>query len=390
MYSKWPLKFGMFFPPIHAPSQNANLALHRDAEQIIEADRLGFDEAWVGEHHSGGWEIVGAPEVFLAYVAAKTQRIKLGTGVISLPYHNPYQAATRMVLLDHLTRGRAIMGLGPGSLPWDPAQFGQSPLDSRRRLEEGAEVIMELLTSDEPVTRKTDWFDLVNARLNLKPYTQPNFEIAVSALASPNGPRLAGRLGASLLSIFATSKQGYGALPNQWGVVEEEAKVHGHKVDRRNWRLVGPMHIAETEEEAYRQVQYGLKDWIYYSSRVATLGIVPEDAKPEDYAKIMVESGLAVIGTPDQAVAQIKRLWDNSGGFGTFVIWSHDWANPADTLSSYELFARYVMPSFQNQSRHQVAAQTFAQATRGGALADASAARNAATEAYEAERAARK
>jgi limonene 1,2-monooxygenase len=81
MYTKWPLKFGMFFPPIHAPDQNAHLALHRDVEQIIEADRLGFDEAWVGEHHSGGWEIVGAPEVFLAYVASQTRRIRLGWGL---------------------------------------------------------------------------------------------------------------------------------------------------------------------------------------------------------------------------------------------------------------------------------------------------------------------
>ena len=110
----WPLRFGAFIAPFHPTGQNPTLALERDLALIEHLDRLGFDEAWIGEHHSGGYEIIASPEIFIATAAQRTQRIKLGTGVVSLPYHHPFMVAQRLVLLDHLTHGRVMLGVGPG------------------------------------------------------------------------------------------------------------------------------------------------------------------------------------------------------------------------------------------------------------------------------------
>src|SRR5215468_9221698 len=113
------LRFGMFMGPFHATNLDPTYGIERDLQVVTLLDRLGFDEAWIGEHHSGGYEIIASPEVFIAAAAARTKHIRLGSGVNSLPYHNPLMLADRFVLLDHLTRGRAMLGCGPGQLTSD-------------------------------------------------------------------------------------------------------------------------------------------------------------------------------------------------------------------------------------------------------------------------------
>ena len=198
------LRFGTFLAPFHPAGENPTLALQRDLELVEHLDRLGYDEAWIGEHHSAGTEIIASPEIFIAAAAERTKHIKLGTGVTSIAYHNPLWVAERMVLLDHLTRGRAMLGCGPGSLPTDSMMLGLNPTDTRELLEVDLDIIMRLLRG-ETVTQQTKTHNLVNARLHLRPYTQPCFEMAVAAVASPTGPRMAGRHGIGLLSIGATS-----------------------------------------------------------------------------------------------------------------------------------------------------------------------------------------
>src|SRR5579884_598794 len=184
----WPLRFGIFMAPFHPVGQNPTLALERDMELIVRLDELGYDEAWVGEHHSAGYEIIASPEVFIAAVAQRTKNIRLGTGVSSLPYHHPLMLADRMVLLDHLTRGRVMLGVGPGALPSDAFMMGIDPMRQREMMEQSLEAILALLESAEPVNRQTDWFTLRDARLQLRPYTHPRFEVAVAAQVSPSGP----------------------------------------------------------------------------------------------------------------------------------------------------------------------------------------------------------
>ena len=188
---------------------------------------LGYHEAWVGEHHSAGSELIASPEVFIAAAAERTKHIKLGTGVNSLPYHHPFMLADRIVMLDHLTRGRMMFGVGPGQLTSDAMMLGIDPQHQRPRMEEAFDVIMRLFRG-ETVTEKTDWFTCDKAVLQMQPYS--DFDIAVAASISPSGSKLAGRYGAGLLSIAATDPMGFEMLAGHWQVWNEQAAEHGHTV----------------------------------------------------------------------------------------------------------------------------------------------------------------
>ena len=341
------MRFGLFLAPFHPVGQNPTLALERDLELIQHLDALGFDEVWIGEHHSAGYEIIASPEVFIATAAERTRHIKLGTGVNSLPYHHPLLLADRMVLLDHLTRGRAMLGCGPGQLTSDAHMLGIPAEAQRPRMHEALEAIMALLRG-EIVTMETDWFTLRDARLQLRPYTDPCFEIAVAASISPTGAIAAGRHGAGLLSIAATTAQGFDALGTHWQSWSEAAAEHGHEADRSRWRLVGPMHLAETREQARTDVEYGIVEFSKYFTHVLPAGPVRGDTAAEIIENVDAD-GFAVIGTPADAIAKIESLLEQSGGFGTFLFFGHDWANREATKHSFELFAQYVMPHFQDQ-----------------------------------------
>jgi limonene 1,2-monooxygenase len=359
-----PLRFGIFLAPFHPVGQYPTLALERDLDLLEHLDGLGFDEAWIGEHHSAGYEIIASPEVFIAAAAQRTKHLRLGTGVSSLPYHQPLMLADRMVLLDHLTRGRVMFGVGPGALPSDAFMMGIDVARQRDMMEEAFEVILELLAGEAPVTRTTDWFTLRDARLQLRPYSDPCFEIAVAAQVSPSGPRLAGRFGTSLLSIGATNAGGFDVLGSHWSVREERAAEFGTTVDRARWRLVGPMHIADTKEQAYEDVQFGLPQWVDYFQRVAALPLGPDTTDVAEMADAMNASGFAVIGTVEDAIAQIQRLADQSGGFGTFLNMAHEWADRSATWRSYELMSRYVFPHFQGSAASTTASRDWAAENR--------------------------
>jgi limonene 1,2-monooxygenase len=345
-----PLRFGIFMAPFHPAGQNPTLALERDLELIVRLDELGYDEAWIGEHHSAGLEIISSPEVFIAAAAQRTRHIRLGTGVCSLPYHHPFMLADRMVLLDHLTRGRVMFGVGPGALPSDAYMMGIDPATQRERMEESLGAIMALLTSDEPVSMQTDWFTLRDARLQLRPYTYPHFEVAVAATVSPAGPRTAGRYGVGLLSLGATSMGGFAVLGDHWKIWNDQAKQFGQQVDRATWRLVGPMHVARTRKQAFEEVEYGIYDWIDYFRNVVALPLAPEEPDPRKWPQALVESGAVIIGDPDDAAAQIERLKKQSGGFGCFLIMANDWVERQASLASYELLAKEVFPRFQGSA----------------------------------------
>jgi limonene 1,2-monooxygenase len=358
------LKFGIFLAPFHPVGQNPTLALERDLQLIEHLDELGFEEAWFGEHHSAGYEIIASPEVFIAAVAQRTKHIRLGTGVSSLPYHHPFMLADRLVLLDHLTRGRLMIGVGPGALPSDAFMMGIDPARQRDMMEESLEAILLLLEGREPVTMETDWFKLVGARLQMRPYQRPYPEVAVAAQVSPAGPRAAGKFGCSLLSIGATSAGGFDVLGAHWDVMDERAEEFGTTVDRSKWRLVGPMHIADTKEQAIKDVEFGLEEWVDYFQRVAALPLAPDTTNFGSLVDALNASGFAVIGTVEDAIAQVARLRTQSKGFGTFLLMGHEWADTEATRHSYELIARYVAPEFQDSSSTLTASRDWAAENR--------------------------
>lgn len=381
------MRFGIFLAPFHPVGQNPTLALQRDLDLIVHLDALGFDEAWIGEHHSAGYEIIASPEVFIATAAERTRHIRLGTGVSSLPYHHPLILADRMVLLDHLTKGRVMFGAGPGALPSDAYMMGIEVARQRDMMEEALEAILMLLRSEEPVTYESDWFRLVDARLQLRPYQKPHFEVAVAAQVSPAGPRAAGRFGCSLLSLGATSLGGFDALGYHWGIMEERSAEFGTTVARDDWRLVGPMHLADTREQAARDVAFGLPQWVDYFRRVAALPLAPDGVDDaEGLVEVMNGTGLAVIGTPDDAIAQITRLQEKSGGFGAYLLMGHEWADTAQTRRSYELFARYVAPHFQGSAATLTGSRDWAAANRGDFIGAAGAAVMSAMQRHEEEK----
>jgi limonene 1,2-monooxygenase len=351
------MRFGIFMAPFHCPAgQDPVSALQRDLELVQLLDRLGYDEAWIGEHHSAGAEIIPDPMIFIGYAAPQTRHIKLGTGVLSLPYHNPLLVADRAFFLDQLTRGRFMLGLGPGALPGDAQMLGISIEEQRFALEEDTEVLMKLLAG-ETVTAKTSRYNLVEAQSQYRAYSD-----LISLLRrSPHrlGPRIAGRHGVGLLSIGATAAGGFDALAHHWDVMEERAAEFGQTADRNKWRLVGPMHIAETKEQAIADVKFGLDDWCHYTQKILAVPHFRAAGETfEERVEWVNESGLGVIGTPDDAIRQIERLEKQSnGGFGAYLMMAHEWANPAATHRHYELFARYVKPRFQGMARGPLSAQ---------------------------------
>lgn len=345
------LRFGVFMAPFHPENENPFYAYERDMQLIQHLDDIGYDEAWIGEHHSAGFEIIPSPELFIAAVAERTKHIRLGTGVSSLPYHHPLILADRIAQLAVQTRGRTMFGVGPGALPSDAFMMGIDPATQRDRMDEALSVIVPLLQGDT-VTYKCDWFELNEARIQLANYNPGGIEMAVASQISPAGARAAGKYGLGLLSIGATNQGGFDALRSNWEICEARAEEFGQTVDRNNWRVVGPMHIAETREQALADVKFGLADWVRYFTEVAALPLAPGEG--DDPAEALIASGFAVIGTPDDAIAQIARLEEESGGFGCVMQLAHNWADTVATRKSYELMARYVMPRFQETNERRI------------------------------------
>ncbi len=337
------LRFGAFVAPHHPIGEHPTLQLRRDLDLVELLDDLGFDEFWCGEHHSTGWEVIASPELFLAAAGERTKRIRLGTGVVSLPFHHPFHVAQRIVQLDHMTGGRVIFGTGPGALPSDAYTIGIDPVVTRDRQDEAIGVIRRLLAGEERFTHESEWFTLRDAKLQLLPL-QEEIPQAVASMISPSGMTLAGKYGIGVLSIGSMSTAGLEALPTQWSFAEEAAEAHGTSVRRSDWRVVMSWHIAETREQARAEASRGFLRW-HNEYTVGTLmrpGAEAYDTAEQGFDAM--ESTATVVGTPDDLVAAIRQMREITGGFGTVIGFAHDWANPEATRRSWDMVGRYVVP----------------------------------------------
>jgi limonene 1,2-monooxygenase len=340
------MRFGVFLAPHHPIGEHPTLQIRRDLDLVAQLDALGYDEFWCGEHHSGGWETIASPEMFLAAAGEKTHRFMLGTGVVSLPYHHPFNVAQRIVQLDHMTRGRAMLGVGPGALPSDAHTLGIAPAVQRDRMDEALGIVIRLLREDKPFSYTSDWFELHDAQLQIKPL-QDDLPIVAASTISPAGMKAAGKYGVGVISIASHTEEGLAALPTQWRFGQTYAEEYGQVLDRSKWRINANIHIAPTREQAIQEVADGLMRW-HNEYNVDILGR-PNTQRVTDgvaLATHMIETG-AMIGTPDDALAAIEHLQQVSGGFGTLVGFAHDWAPREAQLRSFEMFARYVIPKAQ-------------------------------------------
>ena len=380
------MKFGVFMAPFHRVGENPTLALERDLELLQWLDTLGFDEAYIGEHHSAGWETIASPELFMATAAERTRHIRLGTGVTSLPYHHPFMVANRMVQLDHLTRGRVILGCGPGALASDALMLGIKPERQRAMMEESLDAIVRLMSDTEPYSIKTDWFEMNEAVLQLRPYQDPIVPVAVASVESPAGVTLAGKHGASVLSLSVprdTIRKT--SLAELWSIAEETAAEHGKTMHRKDWGVVMGVHLADSKEQAFKDIKEGAGNVVTeYFGR--TLGNEIPDVPRDQIVDYMVDHNQWIVGTPDDCIAGIQRLQELTGGFGKFMMRVEDWA-PRDKIHrSYELLARYVMPYFQGSLQGIQTSNEWASERREALQANRYVGIKAATDRFDADR----
>ena len=372
------IKFGTFLAPHHPLGESPTLQFQRDLDLATHLDRLGYDEFWVGEHHSTGWEMIASPELFLSAAAMVTNRIKLGTGVVSLPYHHPFNVAQRMVQLDHISQGRAMFGSGPGALPSDARMLNIDPMTQRDRQDEALGVIIRLMRG-ERLSHESDWFTLNDAGLQILPH-QEDMPMVTASSISPSGMTIAGKYGIGVLSIASNSSEGIQALPTQWQFAEDSAAKHGQTVDRANWRVMMSWHIAETREQAKQESILGLQKW-HNEYNVKVLGRPgaqwvddPEELYNQVAAGGAEGGGAAVIGTPDDLIEAILQLQETTGGFGVVLGFANDWANIEATRKSWDLVARYVMPAVNGTIRSQIASAEYVADRKTELMAGASAA----------------
>ena len=338
------LRFGVFLGPHHPLNENPTLALERDLQLIELLDHLDFDEAWVGEHHSGGFEIISAPEIFIAAAAERTKYIRLGTGVKSLPFYHPFLVADELVQLDHMTRGRVMFGAGPGALPTDAYQMGIDPKDQRRKMDEALNAIVPLMKG-ETVSLETDWFTLKNARLQLDSYSKPMMEMAVTSIKSPAGAISAGKFGAGLLVLGGMSDEALKIQCSNWEVCQETAKSNDQMVGRNQWRITVMTHLSDSLDQAKDDLKFGLQKWVDYSHNVLPNSPFPDSiADPINYG---IENKILLVGTPEDAIREIERIDKITGGFGVFLMFAHNFVPWEAAKKSYELMARYVIPYFR-------------------------------------------
>jgi limonene 1,2-monooxygenase len=356
-----PFRLGVFLAPFHPLDENPTLCFQRDLELAEWADRIGFDEFWYGEHHTGGYEISASPELMIAAASQRTRRITFGTGVVSLPYHNPLMVANRIAQLDQLTMGRVIFGAGPGLLVSDAHMLGLNVGDSRDKLDQGLSVIRRLLRG-EWVSETTDWYELHDAHCQILPYN-PAMEVCVASTFSPNGGTLAAKHHAGMLCLASTMVSGFDALSMNWKIAQETAEKAGYRMSPDSIRCATDMYIAETREKALSDVRAGHERYNrYILNQSAHLPSSPGHVPLE----VQIERGEVIVGTPDDAIAQIRRLEQKVPDFGCLLLLEKNWASFENTRRSHELMARYVLPVVNGSNRNRQKSFDWAREGREG------------------------
>ena len=348
------MKFGFFMMPLHTPDENPSLAFERDIDMIEYAEKMGYDEYYIGEHHSAAWESMPMPELVLAKASATATRIRLGTGVVSLPFHHPFHVAERFAFLDHLTRGRIVLGVGPSGLPTDPQRFGIPAADLNPMMRESTDIIVKLLESPDPISYDGEYWSLREMALQLRSYQQPRLKLATPSVGSMRSLDFVARYEMILLSIAGVGGPTAVPLARQWDEVIIAAARHDTVVEKEDWRVVTYVHLADTREEAFEQARAGairdVHDY-FYTINTHRGWVVNPDQRPEDLTfEEIVESKRWIVGTPDDAIEQIQALVDETSGFGGLIMTTHEWMPMAKIKYSQELFARYVMPHFRGHT----------------------------------------
>lgn len=356
------MEYGLFIMPVHPPQRPVVDTYDDDLRTLIAADRLGYSEAWVGEHFTSAWENIPCPDLLLATAAGLTERIRLGTGVVLMPFHNPLEVALRFATLDNLTHGRFMLGVGSGGINGDRRAFGidLSGPDAAALTREGIEVVVKAWAG-EPFRYEGRFFKYdvpevdhtTDTGVLLRPYQQPHPPIAIAGVSrSSAGLALAGERGWIPLSTNFLQPD---VLREHWLSIESGAKKAGRTPSRRAWRIAREIYVADTHDQAWRDARDGamaraFRDYMLPLVAGGPYGLaafkpvngdVPDSAITIDY----LAENVWIVGTPEECAAKLRRLYAAVGGFGTVLMIGHDWyPNPDKWSRSMELFAEKVMP----------------------------------------------
>ena len=361
------MNIGYFTMPLHPAGSDLSETIDHDLEQIIYLDKLGFKEAWIGEHFTAGWENIPAPDLFIANVLAKTENIVLGTGVSCLSQHNPFMLAHRIAVLDTLAKGRFYWGIGAGSFIGDFKAFEIDPStgEQRKLMNESLEIILDLWNNPRPQKFKNDKWSFtipdpiheVGLGVHTKPFQKPHPPIAVAGItANSSSLKTAGKRDWIPMSINFVTKD---VLKTHWDSVEEGASIAGKFADRSKWRIARDVYVAETTEQAIKEVKEGTlaRDFEDYFFKIVpiirgNLDLFKLDKSKSDKEVTMdyMIENMWIVGSPEDVADQIQELNDYVGGFGTLLVMGHEW-HPLDKWQkSMSLLANEVLPIINKPS----------------------------------------
>ena len=352
------MRFGLFLMPEPFPWSNWTLSYDLKLDEIVLAERLGFDEVWVGEHHTGAYENIPAPDIFIAKASALTHRIGLGTGTINLPYHDPFEVAERLAFLDHLTHGRLIYGFGGGGLVSDRTFFQMEPAEGGPRLREALDIIEALFATTDYVKYDGKFWTVDRRRIQVRPYQErPQFSIA--GMSGVHNFQLCGDRGYAALSIYFTparieANPGMPDLVAQGAALAHSAEQAGRDpgLARRNWRICREVYVSDSKNAAMNEIRESLRQSYDYLFKIGLAPLMKRDASMAD-AEVtfdwMVENIPWILGSPQECTTQIQELNEMVGGFGSLLFNSREWVTTDRWNRSLELFARYVSPHFRDR-----------------------------------------
>ena len=350
------MRFGLFLMPEPFPWANWTLSYDLKLDEIALADHLGYDEVWVGEHHTGAYENIPAPDIFLAKASALTQRIGLGTGTINLPYHDPFMVAERMAFLDHLTHGRLIYGFGGGGLVSDRRFFQVEAAEGGQRLRESLDIIEALFASTDYVNYDGKFWTVDHKRIQVRPY-QEHPQFAIAGMSGVHNFELCGDRGYAALSIYFTpahieANPGMPDLVSQGAALARAAERAGRDpgAARRSWRICREVYVSDSKNAAMAEIRESLAQSYDYLFKIGLAPLMKRDAAMPD-AEVtfdwMVENIPWIIGSPKECTEQIRELNEAVGGFGALLFNSREWVTTDRWNRSLELFARFVAPQFR-------------------------------------------
>ena len=354
-----PIRYGMFIMPFHPPSKPLAQGYDEDLELIIRAEELGFEEFWIGEHHTMKYETIVMPEIFIGRALGETKTIRLGPAPVCLQQHHPAHVASRLAFLDHLAKGRLNLCFGAGSVTADQELYGLDPKNGAAMLDEALEMVLKLWSTEPPYHLDGKFWQIhldqtVDYETGIgfihKPYQLPHPPIAIPAM-SRNSPsmRLAGRRGYQPFGHCLVTSN---VLADFWRCYAEGAEAAGRTPNRADWKISRAIFLADTTREARERARSNsLGRNFEYIGRLFDKGLgrrmykrdldMPDAECNLDF--LMEEQIIA--GDVDEVLRRLLRMWEETGAFGTLVLMSYDWDDKASWLRSMELFARELMPA---------------------------------------------